>query len=325
MTGFAGDSDQLDGIVIELLRTHLLPAALRVAELRWPTVLSGIHTLEAYTDPARRGTVISSCFSTALNLMPHLQATVAGEAPSLQYDMAVGVLSQLCPTLASATPSLASFYVLDRRIGTEHFDLSAASALEPIAAMNARSVRDASIERSSSWAGGGGYSGAPSSKMTLDTVPRPRYFDRGSISALTAWLNSPAVTNALVWSVAPAAPTANRAGVVGVPDDACSGVSALLEHYDAAGDHYEVLCAALAKRVLPLTQAVLFDVGSVGGNAALGAISRARSVLDEYVSLKIVTLNDGSLEVDERQYLPRACGVRRELALRQGLGLPRVS
>ena len=299
MAAFAGDFDQLGGIVAEFLRAHLLPAALRVAELRWPTMLSGVNTLAAYADPAQRGAVVSHRFSTALNLMPHLQAAVAGEAPSLQYDMAVGVLSQLCPSLASATPSLASFYVLDRRIGTERFDLSATTALERIAAMSARSVRDASLERSASWAGGSGYSGAPSSKMTLDAVPRPRCFDRGSISLLTAWLNSPVVTNALVWSVAPAAPTANRAGVVGVPDDARSGVGALLEHYDAAGDHFEVLRAALAKRALPLIQAVLFDVGSVGDNAALGAISRARLVLDEYVSLKIVTLNDGSLEVDE--------------------------
>ena len=153
MAAFAGNSDQLGGIVAEFLRAHLLPAALRVAELRWPTLLSGVHTLAA----------VSHCFSTALNLMPHLRATVAGEAPSLQYDMAVGVLSQLCPSLASATPSLASFYVLDRRIGTERFDLSAATALERVAAMSTRSVRDASIERSSSWTGGSEYSDAPSS------------------------------------------------------------------------------------------------------------------------------------------------------------------
>ena len=165
--------------------------------------------------------------------------------------------------------------------------------------MSARSVRDASIERSAPWTSGSGYGGAPSSKMTLDAVPRPRCFDRGNVGALTVWLNSPAVTDTLVWSVAPAAPTANRIGVIGVPDDARSGANALLEHYDAAGDHYEVLRAALTKRALPLIQTVLFDVGSVGDNAALGTISRARSVLDEYVSLKIVTLNDGSLEVDE--------------------------
>ena len=147
----------------------------------------------------------------------------------------------------SATLSLASFYVLDRRIGTERFNLNAASALERIGAMSARSVRDASIERSAPWTSGSGYGGAPSSKMTLDAVPRPRCFDRGNVSALTAWLNSPAVTDALVWSVAPAAPTANRIGVIGVPDDARSGANALLEHYNAADDHYEVLRAALAK------------------------------------------------------------------------------
>ena len=165
--------------------------------------------------------------------------------------------------------------------------------------MSARSVRDASIERSVPWTGGSGYGGAPSSKMTLDAVPCPRCFDRGNVGALTAWLNSPAVTDALVWSVAPAAPTANRIGIIGVPDDDRSGANALLEHYDAADDHYKVLRAALSKRALPFIQAVLFDVGSVGDNAALGAISRARSVPEEYVSLKIVTLNDGSLEVDE--------------------------
>ena len=96
MAGFAGDSNQLGGIVADFLRMHPLPAALRVAELRWPTLLSGVDTLTAYADPARRGAVVSGCFSTALNLMPHLQATVAGEAPSLQYDMAVGVLSPRC-------------------------------------------------------------------------------------------------------------------------------------------------------------------------------------------------------------------------------------
>ena len=168
MSAFASDFDNLGGIVAEFLRSRMLPAAFHVAELRWPALLTNIDALVAYADPTRRGAVVATRFPTALNLMTSLRAAVAGEPPSLQYDMPVGVLAQLIPSQASATPSLACFYVLNRHIATERFDLSAGTAVERIAAMGARSVRDATIERCAPWGGGSGGTGSAAGKVSLD-------------------------------------------------------------------------------------------------------------------------------------------------------------
>ena len=85
------------------------------------------------------------------------------------------------------------------------------------------------------------------------------------------------------------------APVAGVLDEARSGVAALVAHHHGLGDSSEVLRVALARRSVPLTQAVVFDVST--SHPLFDATSSARGALASYVSAKLATRDDGNLEM----------------------------
>ena len=86
------------------------------------------------------------------------------------------------------------------------------------------------------------------------------------------------------------------APVTDVPDEARSGVGALIAHHHGLGDSSEVLRVALARRSVPLIQAVVFGV--CASHPLFDAISSARDVLATYVSAKLATHDDGTLQMD---------------------------
>ena len=86
--------------------------------------------------------------------------------------------------------------------------------------------------------------------------------------------------------------------MAGIPNQELSSVGALILYYQGLGGNFEVLRVALARRSVPLalTQAGVFDVTT--SHPISGAISGARGVLAAYVSAKLATLDDGTLEVE---------------------------
>ena len=88
-----------------------------------------------------------------------------------------------------------------------------------------------------------------------------------------------------------------------VPNQELSGVGAFISYYHGLGDSFKVLRVALARRSVPLTQAVVFDVTT--SHPIFDVISSARSALAAYVFAKLATLDDGTLEM-ERDELWRA-------------------
>ena len=113
---------------------------------------------------------------------------------------------------------------------------------------------------------------------------------------LQVWLNSPDVAGPIVCTVTPVAAAFGVALVTGVPDETRSGVGALIAHHHGLGDSSEALRIALACRSVPLTQAVVFDVCT--SHPLFDAISSARGSLATYVSAKLATHDDGTLEMD---------------------------
>ena len=109
------------------------------------------------------------------------------------------------------------------------------------------------------------------------------------------WLSSLDVAGPLVYTAEPVAAAFGVAPVAGVLDEARSGVALLVAHYHGFGDSSEVLRVALARRSVPLTQAVVFDVST--SHPLFGAISSARGCLAAYVSAKLTTRDDGNLEM----------------------------
>ena len=97
-------------------------------------------------------------------------------------------------------------------------------------------------------------------------------------------------------TVAPVAAAFGVAPVVGVPNLELSGVGAFITYYHELGDSFEVLRVALARRSVPLTQSVVFDVST--SHPMFDAISSARGVLTAYVSAKLATHDDGTLEME---------------------------
>ena len=192
-------------------------------------------------------------------------------------------------------PSLAAFHQLDRHVAAEGFDLSGPTAEARIGAMAARNERDDDLRAAAPY-GGSGSAGSGAGKTALEAEPKPRLHIKATVKVLQVWLNSSDVSGPLVFAVAPVAAAFGVAAVEGAPDQNQSGVGALIEYYHAKGDSFEVLRVALARRSVPLTQSVVFDVST--SHPMFDAISSARGVLTAYVSAKLATHDDGTLEME---------------------------
>ena len=142
---------------------------------------------------------------------------------------------------------------------------------------------------------GGSGSGGGNAKTALQADPKARLHVTMSVKVLQSWLNSLDVAGPLVYTVAPVAAAFDVTPVVGVLDEARSGVALLVAHHHGLGDSSEVLRIALARRSVPLTQAAVFDVST--SHPLFGAISSARGFLAAYVSAKLATRDDGNLEM----------------------------
>jgi hypothetical protein len=75
--------------------------------------------------------------------------------------------------------------------------------------------------------------------------------------------------------------------VAGVFDETQPGVAALVNYFHERNDGMEVLRVALSSRAAPLTQAAVFDVNTPHP-----------MFLVQYVSTKLATLDDGTLEME---------------------------
>ena len=192
-------------------------------------------------------------------------------------------------------PSLAAFTQLDRHLAAVGYDLSGGTASERMDAMAARDERDDDLRAAAPY-GGTGSGGGGAGKTALDSEPKPRMHIKTTVKLLQIWLNSPEVNGPLVYSTAPVAAAFGVAAVAGVPDEAQSGVGALITYYHDLGDSFEVLRVALARRSVPLTQAVVYDVST--SHPIFDAISSARGDLTAYVSSKLASLDDGTLEME---------------------------
>ena len=137
------------------------------------------------------------------------------------------------------------------------------------------------------------FVGGSSGKTALENDPKPRLHIKASAKVPQVWLNSPDVAGPIVHTVQPVAAAFGVTPVTGVPDEARSGVGALIAHHCSLGDSSEVLRIVLARRSVPLIQAIVFDVCT--SHPLFDAISSARDVLATYVSAKLATHDDGTL------------------------------
>ena len=192
-------------------------------------------------------------------------------------------------------PSLAVFHQLDRHLAAEGFDLSGDTAADRISAIDARDARDDDLCAAAPYGGSGSGSGS-SGKTALESDPKARLRIKASAKVLQVWLNSPDVAGPIIYAVAPVAAAFGVAPVTGILDEARSGVGALIAHHHGLDDSSEGLRIALARRSVPLTQAVVFDVCT--SNPLFDAISSARGALAAYISTKLATLDDGTLEME---------------------------
>ena len=188
-----------------------------------------------------------------------IRDSLAGEAEATKFDTACNLLATQLPKVTA--PSLAAFTQLDRHLAAVGYDLSGDTAAERMDAMAARDERDDDLRAAAPY-GGTGSGGGGAGKTALDSEPKPRMHIKTTVKLLQVWLNSPEVAGPLVFSTAPVAAAFGVAAVAGVPDEARSGVGALITYYHDLGDSFEVLRVALARRSVPLTQAVVYDVST---------------------------------------------------------------
>ena len=290
---FATAHRRLPLLVSEALKEHVLPIELSAAITAFPAMLRDLDARFAWSDATKSPSVLRYRFPCALNSLPVLNELLDGEAEATKYDTACLLLQSQLPKVKA--PSLAAFHQLDRHVAAEGFDLSGPTAEARIDAMAARNERDDDLRAAAPY-GGSGSAGGGAGKTALEADPKPRLHIKATVKLLQIFLNSADVNGALVFTVAPVAAAFGVAAVEGVPNETLSGVGALIEYYHAKGDSFEVLRVALARRSVPLTQAVVFDVST--SHPMFDAISSARGVLTAYVSAKLATHDDGTLEME---------------------------
>ena len=293
LASFAAVHQRLPLLVSEALKEHVLPIQLSAAITAFPAMLRDLDARLAWSDATKSASVLRFRFPCALYSLPALAGLLEGEAEMTKYDTACDVLSSQLPKVAA--PSLAAFSRLDRHLAAVGYDLSGGTASERMDSIAARDERDEDLRAAAPY-GGTGSGGGGAGKTALDSEPKPRMHIKTTVKLLQNWLNSPEVNGPLVYSTAPVAAAFGVAAVAGVPDEAQSGVGALITYYHDLGDSFEVLRVALARRSVPLTQAVVYDVST--SHPIFDAISSARGDLTAYVSSKLASLDDGNLEME---------------------------
>ena len=293
LASFATAHRRLPLLVSEALKDHVLPVQLSASITAFPAMLRDLDARFAWSDATKSASVLRYRFPCALYSLPALNGLLAGEAEATKFDTACNLLATQLPKVTA--PSLAAFTQLDRHLAAVGYDLSGDTAAERMDAMAARDERDDDLRAAAPY-GGTGSGGGGAGKTALDSEPKPRMHIKTTVKLLQVWLNSPEVAGPLVFSTAPVAAAFGVAAVAGVPDEARSGVGALITYYHDLGDSFEVLRVALARRSVPLTQAVVFDVST--SHPIFDAISSARGDLTAYVSSKLASLDDGTLEMD---------------------------
>ena len=293
LASFATAHRRLPLLVSEALKDHVLPVQLSASITAFPAMLRDLDARFAWSDATKSASVLRYRFPCALYSLPALNGLLAGEAEATKFDTACNLLATQLPKVTA--PSLAAFTQLDRHLAAVGYDLSGDTAAERMDAMAARDERDDDLRAAAPY-GGTGSGGGGAGKTALDSEPKPRMHIKTTVKLLQVWLNSPEVAGPLVFSTAPVAAAFGVAAVAGVPDEARSGVGALIAYYHDLGDSFEVLRVALARRLVPLTQAVVFDVST--SHPIFDAISSARGDLTAYVSSKLASLDDGTLEMD---------------------------
>ena len=290
---FATAHRRLPLLVSEALKEHVLPIELSAAITAFPAMLRDLDARFAWSDATKSPSVLRYRFPCALNSLPVLNELLDGEAEATKYDTACLLLQSQLPKVKP--PSLAAFHQLDRHVAAEGFDLSGPTTEARIGAMAARNERDDDLRAAAPY-GGTGSGGSGAGKTALESEPKPRLHIKATVKVLQVWLNGLDVSGPLVYTVAPVAAAFGVAAVAGVPDEIRSGVGALITYYHDLGDSFEVLRVALARGSVPLTQAVVFDVST--SHPVFDAISSARGDLAAYVSAKLATLDDGTLEME---------------------------
>ena len=292
LASFAAVHQRLPLLVSEALKEHVLPIELTAAITAFPAMLRDLDARIAWSDATKSASVLRFRFPCALYSLPALAGLLEGEAEMTKFDTACDVLAS---QLKVTAPSLAAFSRLDRHLTTVGYDLSGGTASERMDSIAARDERDEDLRAAAPY-GGTGSGGGGAGKTTLDSEPKPRMHIKTTVKLLQNWLNSPEVNGPLVYSTVPVAAAFGVAAVAGVPDEAQSGVGALITYYHDLGDSHEVLRVALARRSVPLTQAVVYDVST--SHPIFDAISSARGDLTAFVSYKLASLDDGNLEME---------------------------
>ena len=293
LASFATAYRRLPLLVSEALKEHVLPVQLSASITAFPAMLRDLDARFAWSDATKSASVLRYRFPCALYSLPTLDGLLEGEAEATKFDTACNLLSAQLPKVTA--PSLAAFTQLDRHLAAVGYDLSGDTASERMEAMAARDERDDDLRAAAPY-GGTGSGGGGAGKTALDSEPKPRMHVKTAVKLLQVWLNSLEVSGPLVYSTAPVAAAFGVAAVAGVPNETQSGVGALIAYYHNLGDSFEVLRVALARRSVPLTQAVVYDVST--SHPIFDAISSARGDLTAYVSSKLASLDDGTLEME---------------------------
>ena len=290
LSGFASAHQQLPLLVAAALKEHVLPIELSACITTFPAMLRDLDARLAWSDAAKRPNALIGRFPCALSSLSSLGELLAGEAEATKYDTACCVLGTQLPKVSALT--LAAFHQLIQHLASEGVDLSGDTAADRINAINARDARDDDLRAAAPY-GGSGSGGGSSEKTALKSDPKARLHAKASAKVLQVCLNSPDGADPIVYTVAPVAAAFGVAPVAGVPDEARSGVGALIAHHHDLGDSSEVLRIALVRRSVPLTRAVISDVCTP--HPLFDAISSARGSLAAYVSAKPATHDDGTL------------------------------
>ena len=293
LANFAAVHQRLPLLVSEALKEHVLPVQLSAAITAFPAMLRDLDARLAWSDATKSASVLRYRFPCALYSLPALDELLEGEAEATKFDTACNVLAAQLPKVTA--PSLAAFSRLDRHLAAVGYDLSGGTAAERMESIAARDERDEDLRAAAPY-GGTGSGGGGAGKTALDSEPKPRMHIKTTVKLLQNWLNSLEVNGPLVYSTEPVAAAFGVAAVAGVPDEARSGVGALITYYHDLGDSFEVLRVALARRSVPLTQAVVYDVST--SHPIFDAISSARGDLTAFVSYKLASLDDGTLEME---------------------------
>ena len=292
LSGFASVHQQLPLLVSAALKEHALPIELCACVMEFPAMLRDLDARLAWSDASKRPSVLIGRFPCALNSLSALDELLAGEAEATKYGTVCCVLGAQLPNVSA--PSLVAFHQLDRHLAAEGFDLSGDTASERPDAIAARDARDDDLRAAEPY-GGSGSGGGSSGRTALESDPKAQLHIKVSVKVLQVWLNSHDADGPLVYTAAPVAAAFGVAPVAGVLDEARSGVALLVAHHHGLGDSSEVLRIVLARRSVPLTRAVAFDVCT--SHPIFGAISSARGCLASYVSAKLATRDDSNLEM----------------------------